>query len=488
MNITETKTIKTTDHFRQKLYHRITKIDAKIRSFAQHCIRCISYFFEKNFTKKGLTRLSYSGGGGQRLFETNAVNKLRRVFYTWLQKTCQARYPHRHSQEFLTHLDKISDLNTIEDKTNFFRKLLRKQRKEIKVLLEKESLSEKEKSSLAFYKEWALWRFREVDLLPELENFLQNKGWSQALTGTPSLRAFTKHLEKTHLDLLWRVDIGNGIPGDDLNFDPSLSGNTPFKAYTLSLDSGKECNILRIPTITRDSRIEGTRTSQAEVSEEFTMYMAGLKELGQKHVYVNLMRRQSPRNQGKRSALIESLDRVHESPLTVLTLDKDSDFYLQENQYNTKEQETEKFKADYLAHLKESGDYYWPSTISVEKMHTLLTKSIESVQKKYFKSHDTLSRQERLNFIELHYCELIKSLFEHTQADSANITCRSCIDRGATQLVELWMKEQKENGTPLTQKELDRMTTLTFAPALMASSRLPHEHRVKRQIQMLKAL
>ena len=460
------------DYFGRQVSQKIYSGIDTVSFCAKMCFKFVAYYFNKLFSARGLP---YRSGGADRFYQSPAVNKLRQSYYAWLvDKLKQPEYKDLFPNDLIEGLSKVQekgfpDLADARSSKRFYQETLTKQRKSIEKLLSKgSSLNDKQTRMLNFFKEWAHWRLREVELLPEIQEFTKNKGWVSQVSCPQNLREWRGHLQRTDSSLRWDSTLGESGSMKDL-YDPHLFGNTPYKAYDLTLKSGKQCRVMRIPTVTRDTKLFAGKTSETNVIEEFEVFSKALQDKGEKHLYVNLMQRKGRLNEVPRSLALEGMDKRSGFPVSVLSLDKNSAFYTQSGLDFRGSKSVQEFKKDYKKHLLNSECYYWPSELTKEQLESLLDKTIDTVTEKYFSGKINLDRQARRDLIELHYSEIISKIANDLDVDSMNASCKDCIDRGASQLFELWIKEMQGSGKVYSAEEVNRMTNLLFARVLLSS-------------------
>jgi hypothetical protein len=188
------------------------------------------------------------------------------------------------------------------------------------------------------------------------------------------------------------------------------------------------------------------------------------------HLYVNLMRRSG--NEGVDSAVLEALDRRH-GACNVATFDKDSSFYWQQQKRESMASLT--FKKEFVTQLTAfGGSYYWPQKLATAEWHNTLALAVEEVHTTHFNGKEELSRQERLDFIELTYLSILDALVATLNPPSINITCNHAIDR-APSLTVLWMTAHGM----LTEQQI---ATELLAPPLLMRNRASHASRIGRFI------
>ena len=475
-------------YYGRKISQSISSGIETITHFAKACFNLISSSFTRLFTQGSMV---YKSGGADRFYQSPAPAKLTKEYYSWLLKQFESeKFKNLTSTSFKTKVQAVAEeksqaaLDPVEAKA-IYQNSLRGYREGIqKFLLSKKTLSGTEKKYLELIREWSYWRMRDVDLLPEIQSFINEKEWIPEVEGQLTLKEWKSLLKEIDKNLRRNRALKESGPMTDL-YDPHLFGNTPYKAFDLRLNSGKDCRVLRIPAVTRDLSVSKGKTIETKVIEEFQAFATALADKGERHLYVNLMKRQGALNEVPRTKAIEEMDTKKGSPISVISLDKNSDFYTQKRSFSEGTQTVDIFKQSYMDHLLSSGHYHWPSQMKPAEIKDILSQCFDKVVDEFFKGSKELDTCSRRNLIELHYSEVIIDFANRLNVDSMNTSCKDCIDRGASQLFELWIKENTSSGKKFSKEEINRMTTLLFAPALMASNRPPQMDRIQRCLEMI---
>jgi hypothetical protein len=136
-----------------------------------------------------------------------------------------------------------------------------------------------------------------------------------------------------------------------------------------------------------------------------------------------------------------------------------------------------------------SSDFYWPKKVLEGHAWKEECEMIcENVHQAFFEGKETLTRQERLDFIELVYADIIYALADILQPSTLNLTCLSCIDRGASSLSLLYLHKLKREKAILDPAQVKKTIALALGPALLAQNRPPEKGRVDRLSSAAKKL
>lgn len=268
-----------------------------------------------------------------------------------------------------------------------------------------------------------------------------------------------------------------------------LEGNMPLVVARYDLP-GKKVPIVRSGTMVRDlaNKENLQKHPEIDMSPEFTYYLLAQAKRGKTHLYVNLMRQiplPSKKHdiEDKRTRLIQQLE---SEPATgkaarVITLDKNSQFYYQEGPFSTLK-EADQFKKQFLANLTEQGPnarYYWSQHLDAKRWKETLSTIIEQVHQRYFGAKAELTDDERKGFIEVTYLKIVEAATQQLNVDVVNISCRYCIDRGASLISLVYFDQLLKQSPTLSGEKLSRLMAFLYAPGLFFHDRPIHVYRVE---------
>lgn len=302
------------------------------------------------------------------------------------------------------------------------------------------------------------------------------------------------HLKKAHQDYL--ESITEPLTGDlftyllttqkklkkDHNFtglqhhshleDHFLRGNLPSVLFTIH----QTCSttVLRMAhPLGNFPKIAWPWTSP-EIHPEFIAFVQSQP----RHLYINLMKRKGV--EAAATHTIESLEQKISS-LSVVTLDKNSNFYWQDKNHYPEKMQSSLFKQLLQEKLlSQNGHFYWSKDLEPKRLEQNLLAISETVHTLYFGQKEDLNRQERQDYIELFYLAVLNELVQGLSPSSMNITCRQGMDR-APSLFTLWMY-QKGVGT-----EAEIAALLLTAPILI-DNRPSHKSRIERFVSAAKRI
>jgi len=394
---------------------------------------------------------------GAQVFETPFYSD----YHTQLNDFCQQHplYQTVKSSQLQHLIKKIENpfIDENEARTHH-EKFVQELRKNL-ALYKADDLENKEGNPL-FLQDLVKWIFTQVDLKQSTYNYFYenihpvNNPIDSYLTLLKSLQANKQF---------------SGLSKHERNEDQYLSGNLPF--FLFELPNAASTKVIRMGYPLDSTNRFFLPWITPKPYAELNNY---LKQ--QRHLYVNLMKRKG--SEGTCSKALEKLEKTYPK-LRVVTLDKNSDFYHQKDLQDSIE--ASHFKRLYLEKLTaKDGNYYWSHTLDKESWHVELFYILENTHQRYFNSQAILSKEERLNFIELSYLEILEHLVEILQPQSLNITCKQCMDRGPS-LYVLWMIKHQV----ISEAEAK---ALLLAPPLLIHNRPSYAGKINRFTSAAKKL
>lgn len=243
-----------------------------------------------------------------------------------------------------------------------------------------------------------------------------------------------------------------------LSDDSYKEGNLTFLQFTLP----NKTQVIRMGLPMIETPYLQSFILAPSLNPEFIAFV----RMQKRHLYVNLMKREGL--EAPYTFAIESLENSEPS-FAAVTLDKNSDFYWQQGEFPKK---SDAFKKEFYKQMVDpKGSYYWSKHLKAN-WDTELKSILDKVHQNFFKQKPELSLEERQDFIELTYLEILDHLVAVLQPDSMNITCKHAIDRGPS-LAVLW---QLKRG----YADENEAAALLLAPPLLMHNRTGHESRLQR--------
>jgi hypothetical protein len=275
--------------------------------------------------------------------------------------------------------------------------------------------------------------------------------------------------------------------GEKEGFDPIFQKNLPSHLYTFASQSFySKCLYLPCPTFNES-------ITKAEVIDEFKGYLRYLKSQKEpkKHLLINLQDRTS----WKEHARCVSLEELAKDPelshsFILVTLPKKTDFYEQTDLYKEIDRAEEfLLLIDKQIESGEECGFVFPSFVQKEGLKVFLKGILPCIHRYFFGGKETLSRKERLDFIEIFYLFLSVKIFDLVRPDYFSFTCKDGVDIGAAMngAFASLMKIIGNEGT-WSIEEQGFLFWMLFAPSLLVRERLIDFTAFHRMISSLAVL
>lgn len=268
-------------------------------------------------------------------------------------------------------------------------------------------------------------------------------------------------------------------------FDPIGQHNIPNQLFSLYVHEHRITNV-RIPSPTYQEFIH-----KVIVTEEFRTFLRACSKGNElhKHLMINMQDRTSWREHF-RSVVLEDLS-THQDfsrVLTVVTLAYDTEFYHQLAPYHRDNQ-----SAVFIKHLKdhlqdESSGFYFPKALKKALFPEFVNEVIDAIHRIFFNDKNVLSRERRLDFIEIFYLFLNLKLIELVKPDSFSLTCKDGVDIGSIASVEMFAFLKLLSEEKLSDVEMEQFHMMLYGPAILFRERLPHPERFNRMVSAMKTI
>lgn len=276
-------------------------------------------------------------------------------------------------------------------------------------------------------------------------------------------------LDQVYQEYLENSSFGGRIKSSASHFDLNYQGNLPFPLFKLE----DKTLVIRMGNVVYDL------SNQEPVAPEFRQFLTLLDKDNKTHLYVNHMSR--GKKEQKRLEKIHALESKYPA-ITVVTLDKDSKFYNQEGVFEHL-YDAEAFKRTFIQRLISEEGYIWSPNIKPLEWGNSLKEIVTNVHQHYFKLITELTIQERQEYIDIVYLEIIKELNRQYQFDSLNISCKHTIDRAATSLALLYYDQE-------ANVDQSKFLALALSTPIVFHNRPLHEerfYRLKSALERLRA-
>jgi hypothetical protein len=231
--------------------------------------------------------------------------------------------------------------------------------------------------------------------------------------------------------------------------------------------------------------------NKAEISPEFRGFLRHYVESPspRKHLLINLQDRTSWREYARCLALEQLQSEPGlENAINVVTLATDTEFYHQLGPYrqvNSAETFLGQFK-ELL--LDESAGYYFPPSIDRNKLAHFIDGAFKAIHQIFFSNKNVLSRERRIDFIEIFYLFLQLKLIEWLSPDTVSLTCKDGVDVGEAYSTELFLLLKLIANEEWNQREWNFLNFMIYVPSLLIRERSMLPDRFHRLLNVVKSI
>lgn len=267
-------------------------------------------------------------------------------------------------------------------------------------------------------------------------------------------------------------------------FDPLVQENFPHQLYNFKVHT-HHITCIHLPTPVHQEVI-----NNVQIVEEFKGLLRSMsREMGgKKFLMINLQDRTTWKEHARCIAL-ENLQKEAEFARTfyVVTLPKNTDFYLQTSSY-LKFDNAQDFKSQLLLQIKSGPDcgFFFPQKIKDKDINAFSEQCVDSIHKVFFENKESLTRTHRLDFIEIFYLMLIYKILEWIEPDALSFSCKDGIDVGAATAAGFFLFVRLFSEDPKLKKStIETVLWMLHAPALLVRERCGNIQRFHRMISSL---
>lgn len=268
-------------------------------------------------------------------------------------------------------------------------------------------------------------------------------------------------------------------------YDPIWQLNLPSQNYTINIGDDRILNV-RLPTPTYQEFI-----NKCFVTEEFKGF---LRSLGSSHnlnkfVIFNFQDRTSWKEH-HRCAALEDLQHQQDfgKHLHVITMPKDTEFYHQLAPYH-EDHRTDVFIEHFKEHLMDAtSGFSFPKQIQNTGIDIFLDDVIQGVHKVFFNAKNVLTREQRMDFIELVYSFLELKILDILKPDAFAFMCKDGIDVGSISSTQFYAFLKLMGSETISDQDRQHIDTMLYAPALLWRERVVLPERFTRMINVLKVI
>ena len=252
-------------------------------------------------------------------------------------------------------------------------------------------------------------------------------------------------------------------------FDPIRDENIPSKMYEIKyLEKNLKVSRLASPTMQ-------LTISDPKIIEEFKEFIRSLKE-NESFLMLNFQNKHSFK-ESPRCHILDAFQKKSDflGKIFVVTLDKQSEFYTQSGIFLNLNL-AKHFKEEFKKELSTNG-----FTLIVSKSFSkFIDNSIDFVHKVFFNNSENLSRNNRLDFIEIFYNFLILKIMEILKPDFMSFTDKDAIDYASASMSSFFVFLKLLLGDKFDKKDEDYLRLLLYYPAFLIRERSINSKQLNR--------
>ncbi len=192
-----------------------------------------------------------------------------------------------------------------------------------------------------------------------------------------------------------------------------------------------------------------------------------------------------------RSQAIEALGKAEEfAPVvSVATFAKDTEFYYQQPPYQ-EIHHAQEFIQLFKEQLKDpSGGYWIPEEFAQKGKYTeFYACTLDAIHRIFFTSRNTLTREHRLDFIELFNLFLFFKIVDTAQPGIVGFCCKDGVDVSSAFSAELFAFMKLLHQDNLSSDDMDYLSWIIYAPALLYRERLMVPERFHRMASVIRLI
>jgi len=270
----------------------------------------------------------------------------------------------------------------------------------------------------------------------------------------------------------------------NIGFDPYRLENLPSRVYDFG-NKNLGTTVLRMACPTKQERID-----QAYVIEEFVGLLRSLSTRREKKkLLVFNFQDRTNWKEFSRCEAIESLqsDAEFSKHIWVVTLPKNTDFYLQVDEY-IRETDAKNFikqLTEQVESFEECG-FSFPRGITKKEIHAFVSKLIPLIHSHFFDEKEILTRKNRLDFIEIFFHFLQLKVIDIIKPEYTTFLCKDSLDTGAAATASFFgFTKIISNDASFSEEDKDLMLWMVYAPSLFVRERPIDIQRLNRLVSFL---
>jgi hypothetical protein len=218
----------------------------------------------------------------------------------------------------------------------------------------------------------------------------------------------------------------------NLGFDPQRKSNIPFVLCDIILNQNHPLRVLRMGT---------PNNSHNGVNPEFKLFLTSCVQRNEKMLLVS-EQAEGWRVEAHRNYLNKQMTEEFPNHFFMIILTKDTPFYHQTGPYAASYFTAQEFKETFLAQLKSPGTGFYFNDLWLKHSQFIerIIRCLNEVHEDVFSQERLLSRQQRLDFIEIAYARLIYETMAFLNMEHqvlVNFLCVACRDSNDRAVITL---------------------------------------------------
>ena len=212
----------------------------------------------------------------------------------------------------------------------------------------------------------------------------------------------------------------------NINFDPQAGNNIPYVLFDFALNN-KMIRVIRsgTPTIQRTDYQSCTLDGKACINPEFICFTESCTSNSKHLLYLSLQNNEERSLASEKARNTALIDHHKQFPNTfyLIILAHDSNFYHQKN--SPEKMSYENFKEQFITEMH-SPSFFFSEQLADFK---IFQEIMDEVHTDLYLNSITLTKKERLDFIEFYYARLTLHFLIKSKADYLMNVCKDSIDR-----------------------------------------------------------
>lgn len=270
--------------------------------------------------------------------------------------------------------------------------------------------------------------------------------------------------------------------GDFDFFEPYGHGVLPETLFKVrNLENHYSIHALATPTLQEN-------INHANVIDEFQQFLRDQLGKGKPILLLNFQDETSWKEHARTEALERMMSMHAADYLTLVTLPKETEFYYQEMPYETDHQYAI-FKKHLIEHVFDRATgFNVPEKVCHEINEAWSEKLCDTIHQIFFSGRNVLTKEARMDFIEIFYLFFELKLIEVTKAEEVFMICKDGFDISSTAGMSLYVFLKLLQKKHLSNEEYEQIIDRLFKGALLNRQRILHPERFYRLISVLKLM